>query len=162
MKEISLSQGKIAIIDDEDYLIACQYKWCAVQGKYTWYAVTRQKFDGKYKTLYLHRFLMQPSIEMEIDHKDGDGLNCLRSNMRLCRSLDNNRNRKIQRGNKSGYKGVRWDSRLKKWRSEISVKNKVIHLGVFIQKEDAGLAYNEAAKLHYGEFAKQNNIQAGG
>jgi len=162
MKQIFLSQDKVALVDDEDYLIACQYRWYAVKGKYTWYATTRQKNNGEMKTLYLHRIIMRAKEGIEVDHIDGDGLNCIRENMRLCTALDNNRNRRIQRGNKSGYKGVRWDSRLEKWRSEISVKNKVTHLGVFIQKKDAGLAYNEAAKLYYGDFAKLNNIQVGG
>ena len=158
MKQIFLTHDKVALIDDEDYIIASQYHWYAVKGKYTWYATTHQKINGKMKTLYLHRIIMEAEQDVEVDHIDGNGLNCIRKNMRLCTPLDNNRNRRIQKGNKSGYKGVRWDSRLGKWRSEISVKNKLIHLGVFIQKDDAGLAYNEAAKLHYGDFARLNTI----
>ena len=157
MKQISLTHDKVALVDDEDYIIACQYQWYPVKGKHTWYATTQCKINGKYKTLYLHRLIMQASSEMEVDHRDGDGLNCLRNNMRLCRPLDNNRNRRIQKGNKSGYKGVRWHPR-QKWEAAISVKNKLIYLGLFEQKEDAAIAYNEAAKIHYGEFARLNEI----
>jgi len=158
MKEIFLSQNKVAIIDDEDFDAVSKYKWCAVCIKKIWYA--RAQIENH--LVYLHRFLMQPSIKMEVDHKDGNGLNCIRENMRVCRPLDNNRNRRIQKGNTSGYKGVWWYPRLKKWESGISVENKSIHLGVFIQRDDAALAYNEAAKLYYGDFAKLNNIQTGG
>ena len=94
--------------------------------------------------------------KIQVDHIDGDGLNCQDENMRLCTQTENSRNSKIQVNNSSGYNGVNWESNSKKWKAQIAINKKQTHLGLFLSAIDAARAYDEAAKKYYGEFAKLN------
>jgi hypothetical protein len=99
-KSIPLTQGKIAIVDDEDYDWLCQYKWHAIFHD-KWYAAT-----GK-KHILMHRILLGITDKtIWGDHKDGDGLNNVRKNIRVTTPLQNGQNKKKFRTNKSGYRGV--------------------------------------------------------
>lgn len=158
LKKLVLTKGKAALIDDADYERASQFKWQAVYKK-GWYASRRPYIDGKQpKEILLHRYILDAPDEMQVDHIDGDGLNCTRANMRLCTLAENTRNRKRPVTNTSGYKGVSWHKLRGKWRAEIGVNGRNKHLGLFESKDAAALAYNGAALEHYGEFARLNLI----
>lgn len=91
MPEIKLSQGKVAIVDEVDHERVSQFKWSATNcpnSRYPerekWYAIRREKMpNGRWVGVYLHRFLLPPPAGMVVDHRDGDGLNCRRDNLRI-------------------------------------------------------------------------------
>jgi len=155
MKKILLTQGKYALVDDSDYDFLNKWKWCANKLGNTYYAVRNSpRIKGKGKTILMHRVIMDLSIGMEVDHIDGDGLNNQRKNLRVCTHLQNLKNRGIPKGNKSGYKGVSFYKRVKKWVAFIGVNGKNIGLGYFLTKEDAYKAYCDACIKYHGDFYK--------
>ncbi len=150
MKEIKLSKGFVAIIDDKDYERVSQHKWHVRKSRTskTFYATA---FIGE-KTTGLHRFIMNPPQEAEIDHKDGNGLDNRTENLRVCTREGNMRNRRPN--GKCPFKGVFIDGN--KFISQISLKNTQYRLGFFDTPEQAALEYDNAAIEHYGEFAWLN------
>lgn len=158
MKEIPLSQGLFATVDDADFDWLNQWKWHAAKIGKNFYAV---RADGKFpfrKNTYMHAEIMNTPKGMKTDHVDLNGLNNTRNNLRVCTHSQNQQNRNRLPNNTSGYKGVSWNKRSKKWQAHISVDNKLIGLGRFSDIKDAALAYNKAAKNFYGEFALLNVI----
>ena len=153
-KEIPLTQGKVALVDTEDYDYLNQWKWFTFKCRNTNYAT--RKYQGK--MLLMHRYIMKPSFDMQIDHINMDGLDNRRDNLRICYHVQNLMNTKKHFDNTSGYKGVCYHKLKRKWVVRINVNKKQIHLGYFIEKEDAALVYNEAALKYHGEFARLNCI----
>lgn len=164
-KEIKLTRGLVAIVDDEDYEELNKYKWHISSSKSskTCYAerfITiihqnmkiKQKF--KQKCIKMHRVIMNVSSKMQIDHIDGNGLNNQKSNLRICTNKQNMHNNSNLRNGKSGYKGVSYYRG--KIRAQIQPDNKYIHLGYFNTLEEAARAYDEKAKELFGEFAYLN------
>lgn len=151
MKEIKLTKGRVALVDDEDYeSVVSEGSWCLTgDGKYAY-----RRINGKPKTL--HRFLMSPGQGIYVDHRNGDGLDCRRSNLRLATPGQNNENRGIQSNNACGYKGVTATKHGYRWRAILRTKGRRIHLGYFDSKEEAARAYDEAAKKYHAEFAQLN------
>jgi len=165
MREIKLSQGKIAIVDDEDYARLAEYKWSASPGHKTSYAVRSQSTGIKYKRriILMHKFLLgkPPFPRAEVDHINGDGLDNRRQNLRWCSHAENRRNEPRRKTNKtvSAYKGVfRHKAKNRPFRAQIKVNGKCLWLGAFATEKDAARAYNDAAKEHFGEFAYLNTI----
>jgi hypothetical protein len=146
MKQIELTQGKVTLIDDEDYEKVHQFKWSVDGGGY---AANR-------KHRALHRFIMNAPKGMEVDHIDGDLLNNQKSNLRLCTHAQNMMNQKLPITNTSGYKGTCYNKANKQWRAYISSGNKQIHIGYYKTKELAAIAYNIKAMTLFGDFAKLN------
>lgn len=157
-KEIPLTQGKIALVDVEDYEWLMQWRWCANKNNSgLFYAISYRKNENKLTKM--HRVIINTPKGMDTDHANGDGLDNRRCNLRICTKSQNSINKKIQSNNTSGYRGVyRVKSRKKCWRVGVEINNKRKTLGYFNTKEEAALVYNEAAKKHYGEFARLNNI----
>jgi hypothetical protein len=158
MKEIKLTQDKIALVDDEDFEHLNQFKWCAIKRKNNFYSC---RTLGKSKIL-MHREIMKTQLENNIgkiiDHKDGNGLNNQKYNLRTCTNAENSRNRHSV-NNSSGYLGVTRKNRMtERWEVSIKVNKKKIYLGIFKDKKDAAKAYNEAAIKYHGEFARPNII----
>ena len=106
----------------------------------------------------MHRVILKTPKGMDTDHRNGDGLDNRRCNLRICTKSQNSINRKMQSNNTSGYRGVYWHKRDKKWLAHIKIDGKKINFGYCSTKEQAAEAYNEAAKKHYGEFARLNII----
>lgn len=151
MRYIELTQNKKAIVDDEDYEQLNSIKW-----KYhkTGYAVRNQWFPGdkRYRTLRMHRIIMNNPIGLVVDHINGDSLDNRRSNLRVCRHNQNIQNQKLRVDSKSKLKGVYLHKKNQNWCARFRKK----HLGVFRSAEEASEAYNRAALLEYGEFARLN------
>jgi hypothetical protein len=154
MKKIPLSQGKFALVDDADFEALNQYKWCTNKIKNTFYALRNTRQAGVKKTIMMHREIMQTPKGMDTDHRDGDGLNNQRSNLRICTHSENLRNVKKDKDNTSGFKGVSWHSGAKKWKASIMTDGKETYLGIFTLKVDAYKAYCEACVKYHGEFAR--------
>lgn len=147
-KEIPLSQGKVALVDAEDYERVSKYKWFANRRGVLWYAI---RTDGRTS---LHCFLMDAPKHLLVDHKNGDGLDCRRKNMRVATKAQNGMNRRIAADNTSGFKGVY--RRGKKWAAQIYLNKERHYLGAWQTPEEAARAYDEAAKRLFGEFARLN------
>lgn len=160
MKEIILSQNKVALVDDDDYEWLSQYKWSAAKNAKTYYAVRIDFSSGEAKTVTMHRLILNPSPELETDHIDGNGLNNMRSNLRLSTSQQNKFNRRPF--GKSKYTGVAvWYRNGHRYiRASIYQDGKNISLGLFPAEEEAALAYNEAALKYRGEYARLNLIES--
>lgn len=159
MKEIKLTQGKVALVDDEDYEFLNQWKWYAKKDSHIFYAQSHIGTKRKeQKSITMHRLIMNVSAGIQIDHKDGNGLNNQKSNLRICTHQQNQMNRKSYIG-RSKYKGV---SICKNGRisATIKVNGKNKHLGVFESEIEAAMFYDEAAKKYYGEYANLNFLQS--
>ena len=142
----------IVCIDEADYNRIAKMSICVVKRKYKFYA--QVSANGEY--YLLHRFLLNPGSGLLVDHKDGNGLNCQRNNMRVADYYENGRNRSATKRSKSGYKGVFWHKGANKWRAQINVNRKSIHGGFFDNKEDAARMYDEMAAKHHKDFIKLN------
>ena len=164
MKKIELTQGKFAMVDDEDFEYLNQYKWFAAKQKYTYYACRKSsKINGKRHTIIMHRVIMKlDSNDLIVDHKDHDGLNNMRSNLRLCNKSQNGANSIKSIGLSSKFKGVCWNKEKMKWECKIKVSHKRLFLGYFKTEIEAAISYNNAAILHFGEFAELNIIEQHG
>ena len=167
-KLIPLTKGQFAIVDDEDHDELMKYRWTAWKGGNTWYARrSKYKIGGGYYTITMHRVIIGAKDNQIVDHKDRNGLNNQKNNLRLCTRSENSKNKKAV--GISGFLGVSIRPRkilLKNgeyhiydsWVARIKVKNKTITLGCFRNKIDAAKAYNKAAKKYHGEFVNLNII----
>lgn len=168
MKEIELGgkygKCKFALVDDEDYNRLSQYKWTAVKRPNDqFYAVRSIQIDkGKRVIILLHRDVLDVvGKKCTIDHRDHNGLNNQKENLRICNTSENlgNRRNSASLNITSKYKGVHWFKRNSKWHAQIMVNYKHIHLGYFTNEKDAALAYNRAAIKYFGEYAYLNIIE---
>lgn len=153
MREIPLTKGKIALVDDADYEWLSQWKWFYhSQG----YAV--KNYNNS--CVLMHRKIMNPDKGFVIDHINGNKLDNRRENMRICTYSDNNKNSKTRGKPLIKYKGVRYspDRKLKPWSAEIHAPSGRIYLGSFKNENNAAQAYNFAALEHFGEFASFNQV----
>jgi hypothetical protein len=153
MKTINLTQGKVALVDDEDYEYLNQWTWCAQKDRNTYYAKRGvNKGNNKTERINMHRLIMNTPHDMFVDHIDHDGLNNQKYNMRNCTWAQNTRNKTASGSSK--YLGVCIINGL--FHAQICVNRKCIRLGDFIFEEDAARAYDEAANQYFGEFANLN------
>jgi len=159
MKQIPLTQGQFALVDNEDYDFLNQFKWYANRCKNTFYA-ERSEIIAKHtkKTIIMHRLIMNPSDEMEIDHIDHNGLNNQKANLRVVTSSQNNMNQQPRRNISSIFKGVYWKKQVNRWVASIGYNQKVIHLGYFEKEIDGAIAYNKKAVELFGQYAWLNPI----
>lgn len=162
-KEIQLTQGKVAIVDDDDFELLNKWKWCfhKRENRNTGYAVRNERSaDGKDRTVPMHRSIMNLhfSDTKEVDHRNGNGCDNQRKNLRVCSRQENQCNGVLPVNNKSGFRGVFWVKENLKWRAKISYRNRTIYLGSFSDKALAAHAYNEAARKYHGEFARFNEV----
>lgn len=156
-KAIPLTQGMSAIVDASDFALLSQFKWCAKTDWHTWYAVRKERVsEGKFRLVYMHRFILGVEPGVQVDHCDGNGLNNIRANLRPVTSQQNNFNRAAKINNISGYKGVGWHKSSGKWQARIYLDGKPIYLGLFAAAEEAAIAYDTAARELHGEFARCN------
>jgi len=152
-KRIELSLDKVAVVDADDLERLSIYKWCAVRRNRTWYAKTLRP-DGSH--LSMHRLIADAPKHLMVDHKDHNGLNNRKHNLRLCNNAQNQYNRLPHRGGTSKHKGVYLDKQYNKYRAIICHNSKRYHLGRFDNPDDAARAYDKKAKELFGEFAYLN------
>ncbi len=156
MKKIELTQGQFALVDDEDFEYLNQWKWYAHLAKTgkTYYAERNKRISKDKRILIqMHRLIMNTPDNLEVDHKDGNGLNNQKHNMINCTRQENAFNRRVFKGS-SSYKGVFWHKRLNKWVAQIARMKKHIHIGTFVSEIEAAEAYNKKAKEFMEEYAK--------
>lgn len=156
MKEIKLTQGQVALVDDEDYEYLNQWKWCANRSIGGYYAVRtdKQKADQKRETICMHRLILNAPKGLQVDHINHNTLDNTKQNLRICTNSQNQMNRSPC--GKSKYLGVTYYRNNTCLRASIKANNKSIHLGYFKTEEEAAHAYDEAAKKYFGEFANLN------
>lgn len=153
MKEVPLTQGKVALVDDEDYEHLALFNWYCHSG----YAA-RMMPRGRRRParVFMHHVLLPTPSGMFIDHANGNRLDNRRCNLRLATKAENNRNVQRKRNNRSGYKGVWWRVRYQKWEAGIRVNGRLKFLGYFDAPDIAARAYDQAARRLFGEFAMTN------
>ncbi len=153
--EIPLKNGYFAIIDLQDVEKAKEFGWILDDTKDNWYVQTCTGTPRR--TVRLHRFLLGVTKGLTVDHVDGNGLNNLRSNLRISTQTQNSRNRRKIKKKTSKYKGVHVRDN-GKFRATIRVNRKLINIGTFTDEIEAAVAYNEYAKIYFGEFACLNQL----
>ncbi len=156
MKRIHLNQGFETCVDDGDFEGLNQKRWRVVFSHNRPYARHSWKENGRTKSVYMHREILNLPEGQEADHIDGNGLNNQRSNLRLCTRQQNQCNRKISANNKTGFKGVYCVKQSKGYRATIQVFRKSMYLGTFLTAAIAAEAYDRAAIKNFGEFALTN------
>jgi AP2 domain len=149
MKTVPLSgkhaAGRVALVDDEDYDLVSQYKWLAhVDGDRVYARATSKGHVPMHKLI-----TGQPAT----DHRNGDGLDNQRKNLRPATKAQNNHNQRPRRGTSSRFKGVTWHKQRGKWQAEIKVNGKSRYLGLYASEEEAAAVYAAAALQVQGEYA---------
>ena len=169
MKEIKLTQGKVALVDDEDWGFLHLVNWYALRRRHIFYAVRKvPKPSGGRKTEPMHRVVLARKLGREItpgmmpDHKDGDGLNNQRYNLSEVTHRGNQENQHIAKT--SQYLGVSWDKESGKWKAQIGVspvgaKRKGINLGRYATELEAALAREAYINAHPELNAGSNFIK---
>lgn len=147
MKEIKLTQGQVALVDDEDYEWLNQWKWYCRKNHKVCYASRGLKENNR--NISMHRLIMGDPDKLIVDHIDHNGLNNQKSNLRVCTHSESMMNRRSW-GN-AGYLGVHICIS-----AQIKTRDKLVRLGTFKTIEDAAKAYDKAAKKYFGEFANLN------
>lgn len=157
-KEILLSQGQVAIVDNQDYEWLSRWKWYAQRTPSGEFYAKRNAWDKvRFVSFKMHRVIMNAQPESEVDHVNGNKLDNQRSNLRICTHPQNVCNARIRKDNSCGYKGVHLEKRYGgKWFAIIGVNGKSKFLGYHPTSEAAARAYDLAAKQYHGEFAQLN------
>lgn len=146
---------------DKEYLFLIQkYKWCLnksmVKHRGVYYFLRNTKIGNKRTCVTLHREIMNCTIGdgHVVDHINGDTLDNRRSNLRICNNTENVRNQKLHKCNTSGYRGVSKNKKTGKWIVHISVNNKILHIGTFVDIKDAVKAYENASNYYYKDYGR--------
>lgn len=157
MKRIALTQGQYALVDDADFDRLNQWKWFAhkTPHSHTFYAIRTVYLGGgrknaKRRCVRMHREILDLKSGEQCDHKNRNGLDNRRDNLRKSTASQNCANRRATGA--SQYRGVSWKKRNSKWCAQVSVNGKYKHIGLFNSERAAALAYAQAAKNIYGEF----------
>jgi hypothetical protein len=150
IRHIPLTQGKISIVDAEEYEFLMQRKWLLTALKYAGATTTANKIE------LMHRVIMKPPSDMEVDHINHNTLDNRKCNLRVVPKCVNAQNTLISSNNTSGFKGVSFDKSRAAWMASISSNGKQISLGRFPSAELAARAYDDAARRLHGPLARLN------
>lgn len=151
-KKLQLTKGLFALVDDDDYERVNRIKWYPCKGRRTKrgisYYVRRPWNSENRGKESLSRFIMNPPLNMSVDHINGEGLDNRKENLRIVTHRENSRNRHGKKTSK--YPGVSWSKIHKKWRSDIQFKGKIRNLGQFNDENEAYTAYVVACEVLIG------------
>ena len=139
-------------IDNDDFYKIKDYKWSVYKYGINYYAST----SDKNKTIYMHRLIIDPPENMDVDHINNNGLDNRKDNLRICTRAQNSRNKRKGISKYSDYKGVSYNKRAKSYIAQIKYNYNCIFLGYFKNEIEAAKAYNKKAIELFGEFAKIN------
>ncbi len=156
MKKIKLTQGKYALVDDEDYEFLNQWKWIADKGYNTYYATRREQVDNKSVHIKMHRLIMDTKSGEMVDHINRNGLDNRKENLRNCNKQQNRMNSIGNKNSSSIYKGITFRKSHNKWEARIQINNKLIYLGLYSNKKSAAKMYDYMADKHFKDFAVLN------
>lgn len=157
MKLIPLTRGLFAEVDDEDFEWLNQWKWHAQKHATTHYAARIHCFENTRTTIMMHQLIIgDHPLKLKADHKDCNGLNNQRSNLRFCTISQNSMNKRKRLNCASIYKGVTWHKKSNRWVSRINKNGKTIYCKFFISELEAAKQYDIWALEIFGEFARPN------
>jgi len=147
MATLTAKTGETILIDDADHAWLSRYRWSLNGSGYPQCSLG-----------LLHRLITSAAKGEYVDHSNRNRLDCRRVNLRLCRHSENCGNRRKQANRSSQFKGVSWEKKNQKWRARITSRQsgRLLHLGYFADEVQAAIAYDEAARAQYGEFALTN------
>lgn len=153
MREIPLTRGRVALVDDSDFERIAARKWHLTSNGYA----ARTEQDGRIRRcILMHREILGFPPAPHVDHADGNPLNNTRENLRPCSAAENLANARKRRGTASRYKGVTWHPQTSMWRARIVFQFRRYDLGLFVAEDAAARAYDEAAVRLRGSFARIN------
>lgn len=153
-REIPLSRGLVALIDDADFeIVHAVGKWYANPSDRTFYARKNFWVDGHCHSVRMHTLITGWDY---VDHINGNGLDNRRGNLRPANDALNSRNRQRRSDNKSGFKGVHLHKGSGRWQANVNVDGRRLYLGLHNTAEAAARAYDEAARCAFGSFARLN------
>jgi hypothetical protein len=157
MKKIKLTQGKVALVDDEDFEFLNQWKWYTNCKGYAARNLRVQESKNR-GTLFMHLEIKKVPRGRVVDHIDENPLNNQKVNLRAATKSQNGLNRGRNKNNTSGFKGVQilpGPPYKKRYRAYLKdKKGQTVYCGSYHTAEEAHKAYQKAAKKHHGEFAK--------
>lgn len=155
MREIPLVNGKgVALVDDEDFALVSACRWRLHNNGY---AITNARNGARGATLFMHRLILTLADGEQTDHVNGNKLDNRRENLRRCTAAENSRNqRKWTTDRTSQYKGVYWSNTRRRWTARITVNGRLLQVGSSQYELAAAVAYDEAAREHFGAFAAVN------
>lgn len=158
MKIIQLTQGKVTLLDDEDFEKVRAFNWYAHKMGRCWYAVRNRKMSDGPGLIRLHRVITNCPEELEVDHKNGDGLDNRRENLRVGTVQKNKMGfRRKHVGASSKFRGVHWNKACQKWHAQIQFCGRLHYLGLFSSEDSAARAYNKKA-IELGFFREALNF----
>lgn len=165
MPVIPLTKGQFAIVDAEDFGDLDKHNWYAqsAQGSGGFYAARIENMGGKRALVLMHRAINNTPAGFVTDHKNGNGLDNRKANLRTATTLQNQMNRAPNIRGTSKLKGAWFDgssTNLNKWRSAIRINGRLKYLGRFETAEQAAAAYQRAATEYFGEFARTDGVKA--
>ena len=156
MKQIKLTKGKVALVDNEDYERIVCHKWFARFSANRW-GVYRWGTRGQNrKMVAMARFILNTPRNLVVDHINNNVFDNRKNNLRACTQKQNTANRSKVKGGTSKYKGVSYNKKLNKWQAESKKDHKHYYIGIFDSEEKAARAYDKKAKELFGDFAWLN------
>jgi hypothetical protein len=158
---IPLSGGIYAIVDAVDYIWLMQWKWTAMRGRYTWYAYRLDWSDMAHPvSISMHRAIAQPPDGKQCDHRNGNGVDNRRKNLRDGDGTEQRWNSKTQINNTSGYPGISRCEQTQSWKVRINVRGREIWLGRHKTLERAIAVRKSAEEKYVGEWVREERWSA--
>lgn len=156
LEHIKLSNGLVARVDKTDFEAVRCFPWFAVKQGNIWYAHANVTDCQGHRILKMHRMVAGALRGQAVDHRNGDGLDNTKGNLRLATKSQNAANGAKHKDGKSKFKGVSFDKQTGKWRAQLFAQGKRVNIGRFVLEEDAARAYDGAAKQAFGDFSRTN------